>query len=58
MTEVVLPHPQEQEQEEQPQEEEPFCEGLRVTVPVQPRPSVMVSTFAPLQSQSQEEPPQ
>ena len=32
--------------------------AVRVTVPVQPRPSVMVSTLAPLHPQPEEEEPQ
>ena len=60
--ELAWPHPQEHPHDEEPEHPQPQEESLlgavRVTVPVQPRPSVMVSTLAPLHPQPEEEEPQ
>ena len=62
--ELSWPHPQEHPHDEEPEhpqpqpQEESLLGAVRVTVPVQPRPSVMVSTLAPLHPQPEEEEPQ
>ena len=60
VTEVELPqpHPHDEEPEHPQPQEESLLGAVRVTVPVQPRPSVMVSTLAPLHPQPEEEEPQ
>lgn len=52
------PHPHDEEPEHPQPQEESLLGAVRVTVPVQPRPSVMVSTLAPLHPQPEEEEPQ